>query len=58
MTVSLYLYFEKIGVDLYTMEAETIEIYNLEIYDTSIASGILCNSIGSKHMVQSWTQFS
>ena len=53
MNVSLYLYFEKIRVALYTMEAETIVIYNLEIHDTLIVSGFLYNSIGSEHMVQS-----
>ena len=46
MNVSLYLHFEKIRVAVYTMEVETIVIYNLEILVTSIAFWFSYNSIG------------
>ena len=51
MDVSSYLHFEKIRVAFYTIDIESIVIYNLEIHDTSIASGFFYNSIGSEHMV-------
>ena len=53
MDVSLYLHFEKIKVAFYTIDIETIVIYNQKIHDTLIAFGFLYNSIGLNHMVQS-----
>ena len=53
MDVSLYLQFEKIRVAFYTIDIETMVIYNLKKYDTLSANKFFYNSIGSKHMVSS-----
>ena len=50
MNVSLYLYFEKIRVAFYTIEAKTIVIYNLEINRELTASIFFYHMNGSKFM--------
>ena len=52
MDVSLYLLLQKFRVAFYTIDLETIVIYNQKVLETLIASEFLYNSIGSTHMAQ------
>ena len=57
MVVSLYLHLQKFRVAFYTIDLETIVIYNLNIQETLIASEFLHNSIGSNHIAPNWSPF-
>ena len=52
MDVSLYLLLQKFKVAFYTIDLETIVIYNHKVHETLIASEFLYNSIGSIHMAE------